>query len=166
MCQILCNILHNKGGVCKKGLLCNKSLEVKPYHLDLVKAKHQHACMVHAWLLFLRQRSESREPNPHTSPNRLAIQNQNWSPKMSPWINGNCPWISGSSVFEKNMHKTNSSARHVLALRAPRCPSLTHLSISQTNHTPTTPSSLGRSLLPLWYLPALTKFHRPLFING
>jgi len=24
-------------------------------------------------------------------------------------------------------------------------------------------SSLGRSLLPLWYLPALTKFHRPFF---
>jgi len=26
-------------------------------------------------------------------------------------------------------------------------------------------SSLGRSLLPLWYLPALTKVHRPLFEN-
>ena len=71
------------------------------------------------------------------------------------WLCAKCALLACATVPRRDCAK---ALEQRLPVRKRRC------SLS-ARRTARVYSSLGRSLLPLWYLPALTEVHRPLFEN-
>ena len=85
-----------------------------------------------------------------------------WVVGRGSWAMGRGSWARRSSVVDEVVGcRSWVVGRGSWVLRGPR-PTTSSIDNRRPRVKGVNPSSLGCSTAPLWYLPALTKFHRPL----